>query len=63
MRNISDRSASASAKSFGIDNWMVADIVHHKVEDAKRKMDLSNVTKIQVDETIFRKGHDYVTVV
>ena len=63
LRNISDRSVSATAKSFGIDNWMVADIVHHRAEEAKMKMDPSNVTKIHVDETSFSKGHDYVTAV
>ena len=35
--NIFDMSVSATAKSFGIDNWMVADIVHHRVEDAKKE--------------------------
>jgi transposase len=63
LRNLSDRSISATAKSLGIGHWIVADIVSHRVEEAKRKLDLSNVTKIYVDETSFRKGHDYVTVV
>ena len=42
---------------------MVTDIVHHRAEEAKMKMDPSNVTKIHVDETSFSKGHDYVTAV
>ena len=63
LRNLSDRSISATAKSLGIGHWMVADIVCHRVKEAKRKLDLSNVTKIYVDETLFKKGHDYVTVV
>ena len=63
LRNLSDRSISATAKSLGIGHWMVADIICYRVEEAKRKLDLSKVTKIYVDETSFRKGHDYVTVV
>ena len=37
--------------------------MHHRAEEAKMKMDPSNVTKIHVDETSFSKGHDYVTAV
>ncbi len=63
MRNLSDRSISATAEALGIGHWMVADIVCHRVEEAKERLDLSDVTQIYVDETSFRKGHDYVTVV
>ena len=37
-------------------------IVHHYVDDALERQDLSSVTRLGVDETSFRRGQDYVTV-
>ena len=37
-------------------------ILRHYVEKARREQDLYGVTKIGVDETSMKKGHDYVTI-
>lgn len=37
-------------------------IVHHYVDDALQRQDLSSVTRLGVDETSFKRGQDYVTV-
>lgn len=37
-------------------------IVHHYVDAARARQDLSQVSRLGVDETSFRRGQDYVTV-
>jgi transposase len=37
-------------------------IVHHYVDDALERQDLSGARRLGVDETSFRRGQDYVTV-
>jgi transposase len=37
-------------------------VVHHYVEAARARQDLSDVRRLGVDETSFRRGQDYVTV-
>jgi transposase len=37
-------------------------IVHHYVDDARKRQDLSGVRRLGVDETSFKRGQDYVTV-
>ena len=37
-------------------------IVHHHVDEALERQDLSGVSRVGVDETSFRRGQDYVTV-
>jgi transposase len=37
-------------------------IVHHYVDAARARQDLSEVSRLGVDETSFRRGQDYVTV-
>jgi transposase len=37
-------------------------IVHHYVEQAREREDLSDVARVGADETSFRRGQDYVTV-
>lgn len=43
--------------------WVVWDIVVHWVSQALDSLDLSHVTMITIDETSFRKGQNFVTVV
>ena len=38
-------------------------VITHYVKKARAKEDFSNVSKIGVDETSFKKGHEYVTIV
>jgi len=37
-------------------------IVHHYVDEARERQDLSGVRRLGVDETSFRRGQDYVSV-
>lgn len=37
-------------------------ILSYYVAKARQKEDYSNITKIGVDETSFKRGHDYVTI-
>jgi transposase len=37
-------------------------VVHHYVETAREREDLSRVTRVGADETSFRRGQDYVTL-
>jgi transposase len=37
-------------------------IIHHYVQAARARQDLSGVSRLGVDETSFRRGQDYVTV-
>ena len=39
-----------------------ANILSYWVHDAVSKMDLSDVTKLALDDTSFKRGHEYVTV-
>ena len=38
-------------------------IVFHYVEDAVARMDLGRVSRVAIDETAARRGHDYITLV
>jgi hypothetical protein len=37
-------------------------VVHHYIDRALARQDLSTVTRVAVDETSFRRGQDYVSV-
>lgn len=38
-------------------------VLHHYVDEAHSRMDVSQVTEIGIDETSVRRGHEYITVV
>ena len=63
FRNLDDRSILSTAEYLDIGDWVVSDVVGYRVEEALIKLDLSKVTMIYLDETSFKKGHHYVTVV
>ncbi len=50
------------ARLIGEHDTRVWRIVHHYVEEARVRQDLSDVERLGVDETSFRRGQDYVTV-
>lgn len=62
FRNLDDRSILSTAEYMDIGDWVVSDVVMYRVEEALKKLDLSKVHMIFVDETSFKKGHHYVTV-
>jgi transposase len=37
-------------------------VVHHYVEQARARVDTSDVTRVAVDETAARRGHDYISL-
>jgi len=52
----------ALARLVGEHDTRIWRIVHHYVEEARERQDLSTVHRLGVDETSFRRGQDYVTV-
>jgi transposase len=36
-------------------------VIHHYVDKARGDLDMSEVTRVAIDETSFRRGQDYVT--
>ncbi len=63
FRNLDDRSILSTAEYLDIGDWVVSDVVMYRVEEALKGLDLSKVTMVFIDETSFKKGHRYVTVV
>ena len=37
-------------------------VVHHYADQARERADASGVTRLAIDETAARRGHDYVTL-
>src|ERR1019366_2132684 len=37
-------------------------VLHHDVEQARANTDTSDVTRVAIDETAARRGHDYITL-
>ena len=53
---------AALARLVGEHDTRIWRIVHHYVDAARARLDLSDVRRLGVDETSFRRGQDYVTV-
>jgi transposase len=54
---------SKVAEMLGEHDTRIWRVIIHYVKKARAKEDFSNVSKIGVDETSFKKGHEYVTIV
>ena len=52
--------ASRSLREHDTRLWR---IIHHYVDQALEQQGLANVRRIAVDETLARRGHEYVTMV
>ena len=37
-------------------------VLHHYIEEARARMDVSDVTRVAIDETAARRGHDYISL-
>jgi transposase len=61
--NLDDRSILSTAEYLDIGDWVVGDVVEYRVGEALKKLDLSRVDMVFIDETSFKKGHHYITVV
>jgi len=53
---------AALAHLVGEHDTRIWRIVHHYVDEARARQDLSGARRLGVDETSFRRGQDYVTV-
>ncbi len=51
------------AKLVGEHDSMLWRVLHHHVDEALAQVDMSEVTRIGIDETSAKRGHDYITLV
>ena len=63
LRTLYDKNVSKASRETMVGQWMLWDILFYRVNEALEGLVLDNVEMISIDETSFRKGHDYVTVV
>jgi transposase len=62
MAMVSAMPVRTVARMIGEHDTRLWRVVHHYVEQARARMDVSGVTKLAIDETAARRGHDYVTL-
>ncbi len=63
LRTLSDKNVSKASRETSVGAWVLWDILFYRVKEALDRLVLDDIDMISVDETSFRKGHDYVTVV
>jgi len=54
---------ASAAKLIGEYDGRLWRVLHHHVDEALARVDMSKVIRIGVDETAARRGHDYITLV
>src|SRR5208283_1310851 len=62
MTMISAMPVKAVARMMGEHDTRLWRVVHHYVAQGRARIDASDVTRIAIDETAARKGHDYITL-
>jgi transposase len=62
MTMVSAMPVKAVARMVGEYDTRLWRVVHHYVEQARARIDASGVTRIAIDETAARRGHDYLTL-
>jgi transposase len=62
MAMISAMPVRAVARMVGEHDTRLWRVVHHYVEQARARTDVSGVTRLAIDETAARRGHNYVTL-
>ncbi|HKM79946.1 MAG TPA: helix-turn-helix domain-containing protein, partial [Candidatus Acidoferrum sp.] len=62
MTMVSAMPVKAVARMVGEHDTRLWRVVHHYVEQARARIDASGVTRIAIDETAARRGHDYLTL-
>jgi transposase len=62
MAMVADMTVNAVARMVGEHDTRLWRVVHHYVDAALARLDASEVTKIAIDETAARRGHDYITL-
>ena len=53
---------AAAARLLGEHDSRLWRALHHHVDEARARVDMSDVARIGVDETAARRGHDYITL-
>ena len=53
---------AAVARMVGEHDTKLWRVVHHYVEQGRARLDASDVTRVAIDETAARRGHDYITL-
>jgi transposase len=53
---------AAVARMVGEHDTRLWRVVHHYVEQGRARIDAAEVTRIAIDETAARRGHDYITL-
>lgn len=63
MLIMADMPISKAAAALRCDEKSLSKILHHWVKKAVDETDLSGITTLAIDETSFKRGHKYVTLV
>jgi transposase len=53
---------ASAARLIGEYDGKLWRVLHHYIDEARARVDMSKVTRIGVDETAARRGHDYITL-
>ncbi len=62
MTMLSAMPVAAVARIVGEHDTRLWRVLHHYVDQARARIDASDATRIAIDETAARRGHDYITL-
>ena len=62
MTMVSAMPVAAVARIVGEHDTRLWRVVHHYVDQARARIDTADVTRIAIDETAARRGHNYITL-
>src|SRR5436305_12323678 len=62
MTMVSAMPVKAVARIVGEHDTRLWRVVHHYVEEGRARADASEVSRVAIDETAARRGHDYITL-
>ena len=62
MTLVSSMPVAAAARLVGEHDTRLWRVILHYVNEARARMDASGVTRVAIDETAARRGHDYITL-
>lgn len=62
MALVREMPVKAVARIVGEQDTRIWRVMHHYVEPAREQVSLADVTRIGVDETAAKRGHDYITL-
>ncbi len=62
MALVTSMPVGAAARLVGEHDTRLWRIIHHYVDEARSRADASDVTRVAIDETAARRGHDYISL-